>query len=53
MTADSAHAETWLDDEYQLGPKVRDIRDHGASRRLGRRPSAAQVLAFPARPLTL
>ena len=30
VTADSAHAETWLDDEYQLGPKVRDIRDHGA-----------------------
>ena len=30
VTADNAHTETWLDEEYQLGPKVRDVRDHGA-----------------------
>lgn len=29
VTAENAHTETWLDEEYQLGPKVRDVRDHG------------------------
>ena len=31
MTASNAHSETWLDEEYQLSPKVRDVRDHGES----------------------
>jgi len=34
VTADEASSEVWLDDEYQLGPKVRDVRDHGALRML-------------------
>ena len=31
VTASNAHSETWLDEEYQLSPKVRDVRDHGES----------------------
>jgi len=43
VTADQASSEVWLDDEYTLGPKVRDVRDHDileweASGRMGGRP---------------
>jgi hypothetical protein len=30
VDANQAKSETWLDEEYQLTPKVRDVRDHGA-----------------------
>ena len=30
VKADEAKPESWLDDEYVLGPKVRDVEDHGA-----------------------
>ena len=30
IDASQAKAETWLNDEYELNPKIRDVREHGA-----------------------
>jgi hypothetical protein len=30
VDASQAKAETWLDEEYELTPKIRDVREHGA-----------------------
>ena len=45
IDASQAKAETWLNDEYELNPKIRDVREHGAQARRSsflRMPSAVR-----------
>ena len=43
IDASQAKAETWLNDEYELNPKIRDVREHGAPARRSWGAAASRV----------